>query len=60
MHIVEWVQTAKRPFFLWCHLSSLGMTWDAPPECRERYWDESDPPLLATADVPDPNAEIGL
>ena len=53
MQIVEWVQTAQRPFFLWCHLGSLGTTWDAPLECRERYWDESDPPLLSTADVPD-------
>ena len=53
LQIIDWVQTAKRPFFLWCHLGSLGTTWDAPPECRERYWDESDPPLLATADVPD-------
>jgi arylsulfatase A-like enzyme len=53
LQIIDWVQTAKRPYFLWCHLGSLGTTWDAPPECRERYWDESDPPLLATADVPD-------
>jgi arylsulfatase A-like enzyme len=53
LQIIDWVQTAKRPFFLWCHLGSLGTTWDAPQECRERYWDESDPPLLATADVPD-------
>ncbi len=51
--IIEWVQSAKQPFFLWCHLGSLGTTWDAPPECRERYWGESDPPLLTTADVPD-------
>ena len=53
LQIVDWVQTARRPFFLWCHLGSLGTTWDAPQECRERYWDESDPPLLSTADVPD-------
>ena len=53
LQIIDWVQTARRPFFLWCHLGSLGATWDAPPECRERYWDESDPPLLATAEVPD-------
>ena len=53
LQIIDWVQTAKRPFLLWCHLSSLGTTWDAPVECRERYSDESDPPLLATADVPD-------
>jgi arylsulfatase A-like enzyme len=53
LQIMEWVQTAKRPFFLWCHLGSLGTTWDAPLECRERYWDESDPPLLTSADVPD-------
>lgn len=54
--IIEWVQargTGRRPFFLWCHLASLGTTWDAPAECRERYWGESDPPLLTTADVPD-------
>jgi arylsulfatase A-like enzyme len=53
LQIIDWVQRAKRPYFLWCHLGSLGATWDAPQECRERYWDESDPPLLATADVPD-------
>jgi arylsulfatase A-like enzyme len=53
LQIIERVQSARRPFFLWCHLASLGTTWDAPPECRERYWGESDPPLLATADVPD-------
>jgi arylsulfatase A-like enzyme len=57
--IVEWLQSrgkrggTRQPFFLWCHLGSLGTTWDAPPECRERYWGESDPPLLTTADVPD-------
>ena len=60
LQIVEWVQTAQRPFFLWCHLGSLGATWDAPLECRERYWDESDPPLLSTADVPDRMLEPGL
>jgi arylsulfatase A-like enzyme len=60
LQIVDWVQTAKRPFFLWCHLGSLGTTWDAPPECRERYWDESDPPLLATADVPDRMLQAGF
>jgi arylsulfatase A-like enzyme len=53
LQMIEWVQSARRPFFLWCHLASLGTTWDAPRECRERYWGESDPPLLATADVPD-------
>ncbi len=60
LQIIDWVQTAKRPFFLWCHLGSLGTTWDAPPECRERYWDESDPPLLATADVPDRMLQAGF
>jgi len=60
LQIIDWVQTAKRPFFLWCHLGSLGATWDAPPECRERYWDESDPPLLATADVPDRMLKAGF
>jgi arylsulfatase A-like enzyme len=60
LQIIDWVQTAKRPFFLWCHLGSLGTTWDAPLECRERYWDESDPPLLATADVPDRMLKAGF
>jgi len=60
LQIIDWVQTAKQPFFLWCHLGSLGATWDAPPECRERYWDESDPPLLATADVPDRMLKAGF
>jgi len=60
LQIIDWVQTAKRPFFLWCHLGSLGTTWDAPPECRERYWGESDPPLLATADVPDRMLKAGF
>ena len=60
LQIIDWVQTARRPFFLWCHLGSLGSTWDAPPECRERYWDESDPPLLATADVPDRMLKTGF
>jgi arylsulfatase A-like enzyme len=60
LQIVDWVQTAKRPFFLWCHLASLGTTWDAPLECRERYWDESDPPLLATAEVPDRMLKAGF
>jgi len=60
LQIIDWVQTAKRPFFLWCHLGSLGTTWDAPPECRECYWDESDPPLLTTADVPDRMLKAGF
>jgi len=60
LQIIDWVQTAKRPFFLWCHLGSLGTTWDAPPECRESYWDESDPPLLTTADVPDQMLKVGF
>jgi arylsulfatase A-like enzyme len=60
LQIVDWVQTAKRPFLLWCHLGGLGTTWDAPRECRERYWDESDPPLLATADVPDRMLKAGF
>jgi len=60
LQIIDWVQAAKGPFFLWCHLGSLGTTWDAPPECRERYWDESDPPLLATADVPDRMLKAGF
>lgn len=30
--------------FLWCHVGSLGLTWDAPDAHRQRYIDPEDPP----------------
>lgn len=29
--------------FVWCHVGSLGMTWDAPDAHRQRYIDPDDP-----------------
>lgn len=38
---------------VWCHVGSLGITWDAPHDFRERYIDPEDPPPPAGAAVPD-------
>jgi arylsulfatase A-like enzyme len=51
--IIDWLETARGPFFLWCHLATLGATWDAPMEYRLRYQEEDDPPPPSKADVPD-------
>ena len=53
VQIINWLEAAQGPFLLWCHLSSLGTTWDAPFEYREAYWEEGDPQPPAAADVPD-------
>jgi arylsulfatase A-like enzyme len=53
MEIIRWLETAREPFLLWCHLSGLGVTWDAPQEFRQAYWEEGDPPPPAGADVPE-------
>lgn len=38
---------------LWCHLGSLGLTWDAPQACREAFFDPEDPPPGESATIPD-------
>ncbi len=53
VQIIDWLQAAPRPFLLWCHLGSLGVTWDAPLEFRQRYWEEGDPPPSPSADPPE-------
>ena len=53
VQIIDWLQAAPRPFLLWCHLASLGEIWDAPPEFRQRYWEEGDPPPSRSADPPE-------
>lgn len=45
--------TAPRHDVVWCHASSLGLSWDAPPAFREAYLDPDDPPPPAGAAVPD-------
>ena len=53
LQIIDWLQSASRPFMLWCHLASLGTIWDAPLEFRRRYMEEGDPPPPDSAEVPD-------
>ena len=53
VQIIEWLEDAREPFLLWCHLGGLGTTWDAPLRFREAYREEGDPPLPASADVPE-------
>ena len=53
MQMIRWLETAREPFVLWCHLGSLGMSWDAPLEFRQAYCEEGDPPPPETAEVPD-------
>lgn len=44
--------TSRRGGVVWCHVGSLGIAWDAPPECRDAYIDPEDPPPPAGAAVP--------
>ena len=53
VEMIRWIEAARGPFLLWCHLGGLGTTWDAPMRFREAYWDEGDPPVPTGADVPD-------
>jgi hypothetical protein len=53
VEMIEWLESARGPFLLWCHLGGLGTTWDAPPAFRAAYRGEGDPPPPAGADVPD-------
>jgi arylsulfatase A-like enzyme len=50
---IDWLQSAREPFLLWCHLAGLGTTWDAPPEFRYAYREQGDPEPPSSADVPD-------
>ena len=38
---------------IWCHASSLGISWDAPSSFREAYVDPDDPQPAAGAAVPE-------
>lgn len=50
--IVDRLDEYRGPFLAWCHLSGLGGPWDAPPEFRQAYVEEGDPPPRASAEVP--------
>jgi len=53
VRIIDWLESARGPFLLWCHLGGLGTTWDAPLKFRLAYQDEGDPSPPEWADVPD-------
>jgi len=53
LQIIDYLQSAREPFMLWCHLAGLGTTWDAPLSFRRAYRDEGDPDPPHGADVPE-------
>jgi arylsulfatase A-like enzyme len=53
VQIIDYLQSARRPFMLWCHLSGLGTTWDAPLSFRRAYKDQDDPDPPPGAEVPE-------
>ena len=66
--LIQKVESLEGPFFLWCHLSSLGRVWDAPWEMRSRYAEADDPDPPSGAVVPcrsmetdeDPDVLLGV
>ena len=53
VQIIDYLQSAREPFMLWCHLAGLGTIWDAPLSFRRAYKDEDDPDPPAGAEVPE-------
>lgn len=53
VQIINWLEAARGPFMLWCHLGGLGTAWDAPLQFRHNYWEDGDPQPPDSADVPD-------
>jgi hypothetical protein len=49
---LEFLDTARGSFLLWCHFGSLGTAWDAPREFRLTNHDEGDPEPPETVLVP--------
>ena len=41
---IDRLADVPEPFFAWIHARSLAGAWDAPPEFRDRYVEEDDPP----------------
>ena len=65
---IDWLDSARGPFLLWCHLGGMGKLWDAPLEFRRRYCEEGDPPPPDSEEVPcrmleedyDPDLLLGI
>lgn len=66
--LVGFLEQVSGPFWLWCHLGSLGRTWDAPYALRARYAADEDPSPPEGAEVPrlllekdfDPDQLLGI
>lgn len=41
---IDKLAATSEPFFAWIHAQALAGAWDAPPEFRDRFVDEDDPP----------------
>lgn len=52
VRLISRIDSLKGPFFAWCHLGSLGRTWDAPWEMRRQYAEAGDPDPPEGAAVP--------
>ncbi len=50
--LVDALERMTEPYLFWVHLASLGTTWDAPLEYRERYRAEDDPAPWQSTTVP--------
>jgi arylsulfatase A-like enzyme len=51
--MVDWLEKAPRPFWLWCHWTGFGGPWDGPLELRESFREEGDPPAYAGSQPPE-------
>ncbi len=49
---IDWLESARPPFLLWCHFAGLGGPWDAPLDLRGDYVEEDDPPAYAGLELP--------
>lgn len=66
--VVQRIASIRSPFFLWCHLSSLGWVWDAPWEMRSQCAEADDPDPPTGIEVPcrwmeegeDPDLLLGI
>lgn len=49
---LEFLESARGPFLLWCHFRGFSAPWDAPREFRFAFCDEGDPDPPDWVDVP--------
>jgi arylsulfatase A-like enzyme len=68
VRIIDWLESARGPFLLWCHLGGLDTAWDAPLRFRQAYQEAGDPPPPEAAEAPnrklpadyDPDEVLGV